>query len=645
MTTQAETVSRRTKKEDNEDKMDLNILLKFIKPFDGSREKLIPFLNNCGNAYDLASDSKRSVLLKYILSQLEGKAKSACAIKEFESWEQLSEFLNTQLEEKKHYSALLSDLQNCNQNNDSVNEFALRVESCLSKLLTEGNPNPKALLHGCHIINQRDDIMTRSSVSTITKCPTKSYASAAKFGLRNSTIYTNTQHSTTTSSNSKDTPTVFEVTSNAIKRSLPYVLLQTNVSEIPIKFLIDSGSEATKTLGQFPLKFFLSNKQNISFDFHAVDDVNLPYDAIIGNDFLNDLEGIIDYNQNLLTLKNDEIKIDFYNPVYVIPPRSESIIECSVSNPNVKEGLVLDQHFHEDLIFANCLVSVKNNKRINISVLNISEAPVTLKSNLDITLNPLDFDDMIHESVNFNSTLQHIQHTDAYTRTQEVLNQLRVNHLNTEESNALHDFNIITDHRPLVWLMNHKDPSSKLQRWRLKLSEYDYNIIYPKGRLNSAADALSRYPVNPIQSDGSPSNLDEISPFNPDHLVDFEPLSPDGIIPSEIINPDPMPDQRQAESPIDAQRVLDDLIQLEDLHSPNLQNNPILSELLTPNKSHSNSSSPNIIPSSNHDYNTFLKAFSKDANKCVFRNKDIENPDNTSSNSETPHPQPRLRME
>ncbi|CAH4026739.1 unnamed protein product [Pieris brassicae] len=57
-------------------------------------------------------------------------------------------------------------------------------------------------------------------------------------------------------------------------------------------------------------------------------------------------------------------------------------------------------------------------------------------------------------------------------------------------------------------------------------------------------------------------------------------MSPDGIIPSEIINPDPMPDQRQAESSIDAQRVLDDLIQLEDL-----QNNPIPSELLTPNKS------------------------------------------------------------
>lgn len=142
MATQSE--SRRVqKKEESEDKMDLNTLFKFIKPFDGSRERLVPFLNNCQSAHDLASESKRPALLKYILSQLESKAESACCIKEFESWEQLSEFLTTQFGEKKHYSALLSDLQSCYQNNDSVNEFALRVESCLSKLLTEINLSQK----------------------------------------------------------------------------------------------------------------------------------------------------------------------------------------------------------------------------------------------------------------------------------------------------------------------------------------------------------------------------------------------------------------------------------------------------------------------------------------------------------------------
>lgn len=53
-------------------------------------------------------------------------------------------------------------------------------------------------------------------------------------------------------------------------------------------------------------------------------------------------------------------------------------------------------------------------------------------------------------------------------------------------------FNIITDHKPLQWLFSLKDPSSKLVRWRIKLEEYDYHIIYKKGKLNTNADALSR---------------------------------------------------------------------------------------------------------------------------------------------------------
>lgn len=56
-------------------------------------------------------------------------------------------------------------------------------------------------------------------------------------------------------------------------------------------------------------------------------------------------------------------------------------------------------------------------------------------------------------------------------------------------------FQIVTDHRPLTWLMSLKEPKSKLVRWRLKLEEYDYEIIYKKGILNSNADALSRIKI------------------------------------------------------------------------------------------------------------------------------------------------------
>lgn len=57
-------------------------------------------------------------------------------------------------------------------------------------------------------------------------------------------------------------------------------------------------------------------------------------------------------------------------------------------------------------------------------------------------------------------------------------------------------FNIITDHKPLQWLFSLKDPSSKLLRWRIKLEEFDYQIIYKKGKLNTNADALSRVEIH-----------------------------------------------------------------------------------------------------------------------------------------------------
>lgn len=120
--------------------IDLNILCKFISKFDGNREKLIPFINNCRNAINLATTNQQDILLKYIISQLEGRAESACSIKLFETWSQLEDFLKSQFGERKHYAALLSDLQECRQtNSETVNQYALRIETCLSKLLTEIN--------------------------------------------------------------------------------------------------------------------------------------------------------------------------------------------------------------------------------------------------------------------------------------------------------------------------------------------------------------------------------------------------------------------------------------------------------------------------------------------------------------------------
>lgn len=57
-------------------------------------------------------------------------------------------------------------------------------------------------------------------------------------------------------------------------------------------------------------------------------------------------------------------------------------------------------------------------------------------------------------------------------------------------------FKLQTDHKPLIWLHNMKNPNSRLLRWRHRLSEYDHDIEYIKGSKNTGADALSRNPCD-----------------------------------------------------------------------------------------------------------------------------------------------------
>ena len=60
-------------------------------------------------------------------------------------------------------------------------------------------------------------------------------------------------------------------------------------------------------------------------------------------------------------------------------------------------------------------------------------------------------------------------------------------------------FDIVTDHKPLLGLLGEHKPvsataASRVQRWALLLSAYDYKLTYRKGEQNGNADALSRLP-------------------------------------------------------------------------------------------------------------------------------------------------------
>ena len=81
-------------------------------------------------------------------------------------------------------------------------------------------------------------------------------------------------------------------------------------------------------------------------------------------------------------------------------------------------------------------------------------------------------------------------------------------------------FTIVTDHQALVWLHNSRDPSSRLLRWRLRLLDFQYEVKYRPGRVNSNADALSRNPTDhipatvtlPIRKRGRPPKTPSVQP-------------------------------------------------------------------------------------------------------------------------------------
>ena len=73
-------------------------------------------------------------------------------------------------------------------------------------------------------------------------------------------------------------------------------------------------------------------------------------------------------------------------------------------------------------------------------------------------------------------------------------------------------FTIVTDHKPLTWVFNVKYPSSRLLRWRLKLEEYYYQVVYKPGVRNTNADALSRITmtrISPVAKDNSEISKEE----------------------------------------------------------------------------------------------------------------------------------------
>ncbi|PNH01078.1 Retrovirus-related Pol polyprotein from transposon [Tetrabaena socialis] len=69
-------------------------------------------------------------------------------------------------------------------------------------------------------------------------------------------------------------------------------------------------------------------------------------------------------------------------------------------------------------------------------------------------------------------------------------------------------FTLVTDHAPLLWLMENRDLTGQYARWALIMQEYNFDVAHRPGALHFNADVLSRSPV-PSAWDGTGARLDE----------------------------------------------------------------------------------------------------------------------------------------
>ena len=81
---------------------------------------------------------------------------------------------------------------------------------------------------------------------------------------------------------------------------------------------------------------------------------------------------------------------------------------------------------------------------------------------------------------------------------------------------------LITDHNPLVWLRRKADPRHKFARWILELEDLRYEVVYKKGKLNAAADCLSRIPGTPVDPVADDSEYFDRHVYRVEHIVKFQ---------------------------------------------------------------------------------------------------------------------------
>ncbi|KAF2904702.1 hypothetical protein ILUMI_01471 [Ignelater luminosus] len=478
-------------------------LFKFITPFDGKREELAIFLRNVNSAMRIAVPSQEANLLAYVLTQIRGTAGIATTNKHFPHWQSLYDFLNIHYSDTKHNAQLMCELMEIRQNKDeTLSKFIERFELLVKRLtisvsnnsateeLEEGRLdllNELALTKFIHFTNpqisnrlrgsKRDNLneafpiaqAEENSLKLINQTQNSSKNSSKTFEkLRrrnlesrtddtiiynyalshdNAPVKSNITISFTTRIQNKTKTFIILLDTGATVSLLKYSSLASNLSNsnlqlnsndtIKIKGIV---APAITTLGSIILRVQL-HKLCIPTKFHVVDNqINLPYDGVLGTDFLQNNNATI-FRMQELHLHNVSIPLNNRPPItkFVLKPRTEMIVPFLVQSPEISEGLIPEMKTLPGIYVSRALTKVLPNSLCLGTILNATDKERTYTL-MPVTLLPFS-EPSILKSANQTATVCTANTTNSsnstISRAQQLISNLRLDHPSEEERTTL----------------------------------------------------------------------------------------------------------------------------------------------------------------------------------------------------------------
>ena len=270
-----------------------------------------------------------------------------------------------------------------------------------------------------------------------------------------------------------------------------------------IKFTLKGVNDSpnpTETLGAINLQF-PTLPRNISHNVNVIpnDQTNIPLDGLLGEDFFKKHKAIIDYEQKILIIKGQHIPIldRDKNILQILKPRTETVVELDILNPEIKEGIVPGREILPGVHIAKAITKVRENNKAFVTIMNNTERSVRLLSNKTVL-----------EPFNENESFIYYQRSNSYdsSRLERLNKELRLSHLNTEEERSIleickkfsHVFHLDGDNLSHTTTIEHEIPVSS--QTPIFTKSYRYPEVHKSEVQNQINKMLDQQIIQPSSS-------------------------------------------------------------------------------------------------------------------------------------------------